>query len=45
MINSINPSDLASDEASQETLPREPVRQPEESNNEDDAGIDEDGLL
>ena len=48
MINSVNPADLASEaEPSQETLPKETetVKQPEESNNEDDAGIDEDGLM
>ena len=47
MINSISPSDLASEETSQETLPKETetVKQPEESMNEDDAGIDEDGLM
>ena len=47
MINSVNPADLATaDEPSQETLPVEEVKQPAESiNKEDDAGIDEDGLM
>jgi len=47
MINSVNSADLATaDEPSQETLPVEEVKQPAESiNQEDDAGIDEDGLM
>lgn len=45
LIDSINPEDLASKEQTQEKLPVEETQQPKESLNEDDAGIDEDGLM
>lgn len=45
MINSINPEDINSPEQSQEKLLIDNVEQPKQSMNEEDSGIDEDGLM